>query len=456
MSNLEYFNRIISVRDDLDKVSSSFCLAKWLQSTILLYNGETHSCHHPSRHKIPVEGLAENPKQIHNTPVKIFARKEMLEGIQTRECDYCWRIENSNKENVSDRIYKSGGGWARAHLPNVIDAGLGKQINPTYLEVAFESTCNFACMYCTPDVSTQWMAEVEKSGPYKLHTITMHDANWIKSQGKYPIHRDEYNPYIEAFWKWWPELYSSLEVFRITGGEPLLSKHTWKIFDHIKENPNLNLEFAINTNLGVPDKLIDRLIEEAKAIEGKVKEFKIFTSAEAAGSHANYIRYGMDYDKFMENLDKIMTALPEVRIVFMTTVNALSAFYFHDFLEDIIVLRARHFKSAAKSTLGLSVNYLRWPMFQDIRILPKEVKEEAKKKIMAMVNAHRNKVPGFGEALFYLEEIDQIERLLKYMDQDLPNYTEMIQDFKLFFNEYDQRRGLNFQRTFPEIAWMVQ
>ena len=311
-------------------------------------------------------------------------------------------------------------------------------------------------MYCTPDVSTQWMAEVEKNGPYRLHTTTMHDPIWLKQVGKYPIRHDEYNPYIEAFWKWWPELYSSLKVFRITGGEPLLSKHTWKVIDHIKENPNPNLQLAINTNLGIPSKLIDRFISELKSIEGKVKEIKIFTSAEAAGSHAEYIRYGMVYEEFIQNIDKIMTELPNVQIVFMTTVNALSAFSFKDFLEDIIILRAKHFKSAANSTLGLSVNYLRWPMFQDIRILPDEVKQEAKKSILAFVEKHRNKMPEYGEAMFYLEEIDQIERLIKYMEQDLPNVDAMLEDFKLFYQQYDARKGLNFKHTFPDIAFMVE
>lgn len=455
MSNADQFNWITSIKSDLDKVSPTFCLAKWTQSTILLYNGENHSCHHPSRHKIDLESLKGNPRAIHNTPIKMYARKELLDGIQTKECDYCWRIENSNKDNFSDRIYKSGAPWSRKYMDDVLSSGVGENFSPSYLEVAFESTCNLSCMYCTPDVSTQWMAEVEKHGPYRLHTTTMHDPIWLKQVGKYPIHRDEYNPYIEAFWKWWPELYQSLETFRITGGEPLLSKHAWKIFDYIKQHPNPNLEFAINTNLCVPDKLIDELIAQAKSIEGCVKEFKIFTSAEAAGSHAEYIRYGMNYDTFISNIDKIMTKLPNVRIVLMTTVNALSAFSFSDFLEDIIILRAQHFEDAAVSTLGLSINYLRWPMFQDIRILPNEVKEQCAKDIMSIVNAHKQKVPGFGEALFYLEEIDQIERLVKYMEQDLPNRDDMLKDFKAFFSEYDKRRGLNFKRTFSDISYMV-
>lgn len=79
-----------------------------------------------------------------------------------------------------------------------------------------------------------------------------------------PIHHTEHNPYVEAFWKWWPDLYRDLHTFRITGGEPLLSKDTWKILDYIIEqpNPNKKLNLAINSNLGVPDNLVDKLIEK--------------------------------------------------------------------------------------------------------------------------------------------------------------------------------------------------
>ena len=51
------------------------------------------------------------------------------------------------------------------------------------------------------------------------------------------------------------DLYHDLHTFRITGGEPLMSKDTWKVLDYIIEtdNPNKNLSLAINSNLGVPD-----------------------------------------------------------------------------------------------------------------------------------------------------------------------------------------------------------
>jgi MoaA/NifB/PqqE/SkfB family radical SAM enzyme len=456
MSNEKNFNEVKKMKDRLSNVSKTMCTAKWLQSTILLYNGETHSCHHPARHKIPLDGLKENPTSIHNTPIKIYARNELLNGIQTAECEYCWRIENSNPDNLSDRVLKSASPWAKGHLEKVLVSGLGKSIEPTYLEVAFDYTCNFACVYCTPDVSSAWMKESRDFGPYQFSTgKTMHDVKWLADTGKLPFDRDEYNPYTEAFWKWWPELYPKLEVFRITGGEPLLSKHTWKIFEYIKENPNPHIELAVNTNLGVPDKLIARLIDEIRNVQSKVKEVKIFTSFESTGRAAEYARYGMEYDKFISNIDMLMTELPDVRIVIMTTCNILSLTTFDSFLKEVIALRAKHYQDVAVSTLGLSINYLRWPEFLDIRIAPSEVKELFVSKVEEIIRFHRTKQPGFGESLLYLEEIDMLERLISYTMQSSPDEATQQQEFKDFVLEYDRRRNLNFIETFPALAQMV-
>jgi hypothetical protein len=62
-------------------------------------------------------------------------------------------------------------------------------------------------------------------------------------------------------------------------------------FDYIIEhpNPNTELKLAINSNLGVPDKLIDKLIQKIKRIEdeGRAKEIVIFTSVIRGESRQN-------------------------------------------------------------------------------------------------------------------------------------------------------------------------
>ena len=48
----------------INKISPSFCGAKWYNATIWLNSGSTASCHHPPAHKIPVEEVLANPKAI--------------------------------------------------------------------------------------------------------------------------------------------------------------------------------------------------------------------------------------------------------------------------------------------------------------------------------------------------------------------------------------------------------
>ena len=78
------------------------------------------------------------------------------------------------------------------------------------------------------------------------------------------------------------EIYIHLESLVV---EPLMSKDTWKVLDYIiqEKNPNKNLSLKINSNLGIPDKLVDRFIEKINRIteEDKVREFIIFTSVDS-------------------------------------------------------------------------------------------------------------------------------------------------------------------------------
>ena len=78
---------IIDFRDQLNEVSPSFCVAKWKQVTMHLQTGNTHSCHHPSPHKVPLDELAINPTALHKTHFKKLQRKQILEGVRPAECD---------------------------------------------------------------------------------------------------------------------------------------------------------------------------------------------------------------------------------------------------------------------------------------------------------------------------------------------------------------------------------
>ena len=443
------------VKNKLDKVGCGFCLAKWTQVTMHLGTGMTHSCHHPSPHKIPLAELKRNPSALHNTKHKKTRRKEMLEGKRPSECNYCWNVED-NSNSFSDRVFKSTEPWSLSEFDKIKDGYWRDDFNPRYVEVSFGNTCNFACAYCGPQYSSKWVEEIEKHGPYDTE-YKFNSIDDIKARNQMPYKQTEHNPYIEAFWKWWPDLFPDLHTFRITGGEPLLLKDTFKVLEYIQKhyNRNSNISLAINTNLGIPDKLLDRFIEIAKDLceNNKVRELIIFTSVEATGKQAEYTRYGLQYDKFWNNIDKVLTQLPKVTINIMATFNALSVFTYSDLIDRVFEYKKKYAngKRYWVSALQLDTSYLRWPTHLSVKILEDKHKElilkSAEKALYYGIKEFTNDNYGFSNV-----EIQKMKRLYDFAigssDFDTNKYRR---DFVKFVDEYDKRRDTNFLETFPEL-----
>jgi organic radical activating enzyme len=431
----------------LDRTGPGMCLAKWLQVTLHLQNGHTHSCHHPNTHKIPVEEIAEDPSALHNTSFKKEQRKLMITGSRPEECHFCWNVEDNaptDSDVFSDRIYKSTDTWAgEKKYFDVMYAGWEHNIKPTYLEVSFSHACNFKCAYCSPHISSKWMEEIEKFGGYPT-TLQYNNLEHTKHQDKLPIPIKEHNPYVEAFWKWWPDIYSTLHTFRITGGEPLMSKDTFKVLDYIIENPNPNLELAINSNCVLPDKLFDKFLEKIKIIQDNkcVKKFTLYTSAEAYGAKAEYIRNGMDYEVWLESCHKFLEQVPTANFAIMSTYNALSITSYTEFLKDILIMKLKHHNE--ERSISLDIPYLDNPKWMSVRILPTDYIPMLLKQVEYM-KANHCSGKGFQEW-----EIAKLERI-QYLIKEDPEQV-WLKDFGLFFDEHDNRRGTNFLETFPELT----
>lgn len=447
---------IIDFRDKLNEISPSYCTAKWKQVTMHLQTGNTHSCHHPSPHKVPLEELAVNPTALHNTKFKKLQRKKMLEGERPAECDYCWRVEDSGPDAISDRVYKSAEPWALNYMDEIQTMPWDHDVVPSYVEVSFSSVCNFKCSYCSPQVSSKWMEEIERYGPYPT-SRQFGNISWMKSSNTMPIpHKDE-NPYVEAFWKWWPEMYSKLEHFRITGGEPLMTKDTFKVLDYVIEHPNPNLHLSINSNMCVPDALLDKFIEKIRIIctENKVAQFKIFTSAEAHGKQAEYIRFGLDYTKWLSNIRRVLDEVPNCSFTVMSTYNILSIHSYKAFIKDIIKIKkdyGRH--DLPYSPIILDVPYLRYPEHQSIFEMPKEWIPLIYDQVTLLYqNLESSDWLATANRGFFKWEADKFKRVYELImhKEDPPEVTQNQRDFVIFVDEHDRRRGTNFLETFPQF-----
>lgn len=438
----EHFKK---VKQKLDEVSPTVCLAKWMQVTLHLQNGHNHSCHHPATHKIQLDEIAVDVSALHNTNFKKEQRALMVNGERPSECDYCWKVEdNTVGLNVySDRVTKSAQPWAKDFANEILTNPL-INIDPSYVEVSFSNICNLKCSYCGPAISSRWMDEVSKYGGYPTSS-NFNDITDTIARDKMPIHDKEFNPYVEAFWKWWPTLYNKLHTFRITGGEPLLSDHTFSVLDYIIDNPRPTLALNINSNLCVPDALLDKFIKKMTCIQnnGNIKEIVVYTSAEAYGKRAEYIRHGLDYDKWYGNCKRILNEIPNSKLTIMATYNALSVTSFMPFLDDVIKLKNMYHTTSSR--INLDVPYLRYPKHQTAFILTEDFHSQIKEQLLKLHdNAH----------LFKQHEVNSFARLY-YMLRDEIHDDQALEtnrkDFAIFFDEHDRRRGTNFLSTFPEM-----
>jgi pyruvate-formate lyase-activating enzyme len=453
MSNEQKIQLLKNKRDKINNVSCSFCTAKWLQTTLMLQNGYNHSCHHPAPHKIPLEEIQIDPAALHNSKFKKEQRAKMLKGERPSECGYCWKIEDLGKDYFSDRHYKTADTWAWDRFEDIAKSDPQDNVYPSYLEVSFSNACNFACAYCSPEISSKWMEDVKQNGPYPTKHGA-HNLDYLEQTGKMPIPNREYNPYVEAFWKWFPDALSYLKVLRITGGEPTMSKDTWKLLDYLIENPRKGLDVAINTNGCVEDVLINRLIFKINQLAKVGVKVDVYSSLESTGEQAEYARDGLNYKQWLINIHKILKNT-QSSVAIMTTVNILSLPTFIDFINAIMELRVVYNTSSAWNRIPLSINIMHWPPHLQCTLLDKDTRTVIANNVEQICNGWLKYYTAEPNARLYLEEFDQIQRLCDYLRNTEPA-LEHRHDFVRYIHAYDKRRNKDFLKIFPEYAQILK
>lgn len=441
-SGVEFRQRI------LDQVSPTFCAAKWLNASIWLSSGQTASCHHPPPHHIRPEDIENNPSGIHNTFHKKLMRAQMLSGQKPKECDYCWKIEGMGKEFVSDRVHKSDF-YSDEELLAIKQKSFMDNTMPRTLEIAFDRVCNFACAYCSSGYSTRWSADIKQNGGYRglksdaagSYTNT---GDWAES------YKDPQNsPFVEAFFKWWPELAQNLYEIKITGGEPTSSPHFWRWLDLLqKSQPRPEMLVSFNSNLGFSDEMREKLFSKLTHIP----RLGVYTSCEALGRTAEYIRDGLKFDQFEKNLRAFLDSGKFERVVIMATINNLSLMSFTEFMDWVIDMKIQYGPWRPHA----SITILRWPGFLSALTLPEDIRLREKEKIQKWLRSER--------AQKYLvdPEKETTQRLISYLSEiessheKVSDYYLRGHDLKTFLVQYDQRRGKSYHQSLPQdiVQWV--
>ena len=436
-----------------DALGSALCLAKWKQVSLHLPTGLTNSCYHPPLHKIPVENLAANPGSLHNTPHKKAQRVMMLQNQKPSECQYCWNMEAENK--LSDRHYRSGEPWAAVDFKKIQNStGEESDVIPSYVEVNFNNVCNLMCSYCSPQFSSSWQQEVDRSGGYPTARVHNDPGHFGGDRRVIPVR--EHNPYVDAFWEWWPTLYPELVHFRMTGGEPLLDKNTYRVFDHVLANPSAKLHLNVTSNFSVDEKSWQKYLGYVKQLcDGRIEHFMQYVSLDGWGSQAEYMRHGMDFNLLWDRVNQFLTEVPSYNsLTFIVTMNNLSVTSLENLFAGILGLRQTYSKTYQRVWFDTPV--LREPVWQSLQILPESYAERLEYLWAWMIRWTETPEDPFHGFKDY--ELARLDRDIAWMRTGQgQDHAQAKADFYRFFSEHDKRRGTDFLKTFPEMkSWWAE
>jgi hypothetical protein len=132
----------------------------------------------------------------------------------------------------------------------------------------------------------------------------------------------------------------------------------------------------------------------------------------------------------------------------MCTINALCLDSLLDLLNQLLTLKEIH----GRERVNFTLNILRFPSFQSALVFPDSIKKDYQHNLTQWlrINGHNSEL--------HEHEINHLQRLIDYLDVVKTPHSEtfdmpkLLNDFKQFYTQYDQRRDKNFTQTFPNLA----
>lgn len=369
----------------------NFCVLPWI-GVYVQPDGRVQNC---AVTKNPLGNINDQPLEdilLGHTNQDI--KKDMLSDVFHHGCEQCYNLEKNQKNNmeqVSNRVW---------YLKTLYDKDLAvfdnsKNYVPKMLDLRWKNTCNFACVYCGPDLSSQWASELNL--PQKISNSALNDSlEYIYN------HLDTVN-----------HLY-------LAGGEPLLIKENLVLLDKMYNiNPEINIR--INTNLSIINNEIYNLLKKFKNVQWTV-------SIDNIGEEFEYVRYGSNWTTFVKNLNQLQTDFDKINFNSVWFIlNATGIFDYIDFILD----QGFHENS-------IIINPLDYPKYWHINNLSEKTLDQIRIKI-------KNKLttPNPIYSLY-----NSLNLMLNYTE--MPHKKNITATFA-HLDELDKRRGLNSRAIFKDL-----
>ena len=367
----------------ISKYMKTACSKSWTDVNIDFKNRLLRHCCKAQPYKLPDSytiDFFDNSNYIQQR------RKDTLAGIQHLDCVECWRDINNGNGAYKDWMNK----WdnfdgANPAIPQV-----------NYIDIELDNTCDLSCLYCSHVCSSKIAQEEGR---------TVQDNTRAQD--------------IELFKTWLEHTVNNTtqEInINFLGGEPTASKLFYELLDFINTLDTSRLTLEVCTNGNSKPHLFSKFLA---AIDNSNCNWNIAVSNESFKDDSELIRYGLDWERFENNIRAYAAHSKINHLTLSVTVSSLALPTFPDYVKWVYDTLKDYDKTF--SFVGGIVN---WPEELDVAILPAAYELYVDQTIQIVESQRDSNCSGTDRFLTFLQGLKQ-----RINSDYKGNYQTIIKDF---------------------------
>jgi organic radical activating enzyme len=279
-----------------------------------------------------------------------------------------------------------------------------------FVDIRWNNTCNLACMYCEPQLSSTWSN--------KLNVLL---------QKPVKLYQDE-------LLEWILEKIDHTQEIMLVGGEPMLMKQNYSLLSRLPEDCQISIITNLSYDLeGLPC-LKDLLRRPKDKIIWNV-------SFENLKSKFEYVRQGASWTQIEKNLQFITKHWPNT-VAVNVVYSLFSAFDLPEFIQYTTSMNIKKF-----TLFSITKNYT-----IDVFNMPDSIRELALKELKLAKQYQVSSLHPEDRELYPMQGIDTLISSLKKPAKQIPTLAE----FNKQILWYDQWSEVKFADLWPNLVCLVE